>query len=129
MSLGLFHGQWTEPSRYLCYLALALLASGMKVNLPGVHGTMSVIFLFILIGVRELTLAQTLLMGVLGTMIQCYWKPKSWPKPIHVAFNIASMASAVAGTYYLFHSDLFTGWARCIAGASRCGPTDRRRCL
>src|SRR2546430_6221685 len=51
-------GQWTEPSRYLCYLALALLASGMKVNLPGVHGTMSVIFLFILIGVRELTLAQ-----------------------------------------------------------------------
>ncbi len=67
LSLGLFHGQWTEPSRYLCYLALALLASGMKVNLPGVHGTMSVIFLFILIGVRELTLAQTLLMGVLGT--------------------------------------------------------------
>src|SRR5207244_9894011 len=27
-----------------------------------------------------------------------------WPKPIQVAFNIASMASAVAGTYYLFHS-------------------------
>src|SRR5437773_4739115 len=43
-------------------------------------------------------------MGVLGTMIQCYLKPKSWPKPIQVAFNIASMASAVAGTYYLFHS-------------------------
>src|SRR5947207_10547535 len=43
LSLGLFHGQWTEPSRYVCYLALALLASGMKVSLPGVHGTMSVI--------------------------------------------------------------------------------------
>src|SRR5260370_40079180 len=103
LSLGLFHGQWTEPSRYVCYLALALLASGMKVSLPGVHGTMSVIFLFILIGVRELTLAQTLLMGVLGTVIQCYWKPKTWPKPIQVAFNIASMASAVAGRNYLFH--------------------------
>ena len=88
LSLGLLHGEWTEPSRYICYLALALLASGMKVSLPGVHGTMSVIFLFILIGVRELTLAQTLLMGVLGTMIQCYWKPKTWPKPIQVAFNI-----------------------------------------
>src|SRR5256884_1193939 len=70
LSLGLFQGKWTEPSRYVCYLALALLASGMKVSLPGVHGTMSVIFLFILIGVRELTLAQTLLMGVLGTVIQ-----------------------------------------------------------
>src|SRR5256884_4083580 len=52
------------------FRSLALLASGMKVSLPGVHGTMSVIFLFILIGVRELTLAQTLLMGVLGTVIQ-----------------------------------------------------------
>ena len=104
LSLGLFHGQWTEPSRYVCYLALALLASGMKVSLPGVHGTMSVIFVFILVGVRELTLAQTLLMGVLGTAVQCYWKPKTWPKPVQVAFNVASMASATAGTYYLFHS-------------------------
>src|SRR5437879_11611692 len=56
LSLGLLHGEWTEPSRYICYLALALLASCMKVSLPGVHGTMSVIFLFILVGVRELTL-------------------------------------------------------------------------
>jgi len=104
LSLGLFHGQWTEPSRYVCYLALALLASGMKVSLPGVHGTMSVIFVFILVCVRELTLAQTLLMGVLGTAVQCYWKPKTWPKPVQVAFNVASMASATAGTYYLFHS-------------------------
>src|SRR5260370_36589507 len=103
LSIGLFHGQWTEPSRYICYLVLALLASGMKVSLPGVHGTMSVIFLFILIGVRELTLAQTLLMGVLGTVIQCSWKPKTWPKPIQVAFNIASMSIAVEGPiYFLF---------------------------
>src|SRR5256884_510348 len=104
LSLGLFHGQWTEPSRYVCYLALALLASGMKVSLPGVHGTMSVIFVFILVGVRELTLAQTLLMGVLGTAVQCYWKPKTWPKPVQVAFNVASMASATAGANYPFHS-------------------------
>src|SRR2546429_511500 len=105
LSLGLFHGQWTEPSRYVCYLALALLASGMKVSLPGVHGTMSVIFVFILVGVRELTLAQTLLMGVLGTAVQCYWKPKTWPKPVQVAFNVASMASATAGAYYPFPSN------------------------
>jgi diguanylate cyclase (GGDEF)-like protein/putative nucleotidyltransferase with HDIG domain len=99
-------GEWSDPSHFLCYLTLALLASGMKVSLPGVTGTMSVIFLFILIGVRELTLAQTILMGVLGTIIQCYWRSKSRPKPIQVAFNIASMASAVAATYYVFHLKL-----------------------
>src|SRR5437588_11118969 len=101
LSLGLLHGEWTEPSRYICYLALALLASGMKVSLPGVHGTMSVIFLFILIGVRELTLAQTLLMGVLGTVIQCYWKHKRWRKPIQVDFYIERMSREVVGILFL----------------------------
>src|SRR5437016_14641051 len=95
LSLGLFHGQWTEPSRYICYLVLALLASGMKVSLPSVHGTMSVIFLFILIGVRELTLEQFLFMGVLATVIQCSWTAVSWPHPVTFAFNFASMSSVV----------------------------------
>src|SRR2546430_4762919 len=37
LSLGLLHGEWTEPSRYICYLALALLASGMKVSRSEEH--------------------------------------------------------------------------------------------
>ena len=105
--VAIFHGgQWVDLSRFLCYLALALLASGMKVSLPGVTGTMSVIFLFILIGIRELTLAQTMVMGILGTVIQCYWKSKTWPRPVQVAFNTASMATAVTATYYIFHLKL-----------------------
>src|SRR5207244_12793530 len=60
LSLGLLHGEWTGPSRYSCYLALALLGSGMQVSLPRGHGTKSDLFLVILIGVRELTLAPNL---------------------------------------------------------------------
>jgi diguanylate cyclase (GGDEF)-like protein/putative nucleotidyltransferase with HDIG domain len=99
-------GEWVDMSRFLCCLVLALLASGMKVSLPGVTGTMSVIFLFILIGIHELTLAQTILMGLLGALIQCYWKSKNRPRPIQVAFNLASMTSAVTATYYVFHLKL-----------------------
>ena len=52
-SLG-FHS--AEPARFLGYLAVALFASILKVSLPGITGTMSVNFLFILIGIVELTL-------------------------------------------------------------------------
>ena len=33
-----------DPFRFTAYLILALLASGLKVNLPGIRGTMSVLF-------------------------------------------------------------------------------------
>ena len=77
--LGLRDGQWNDPIRYTCYMILAVVASGMKVNLPGVTGTMSVIFLFILIGINELSLAQTLVMGCLGTVVQCFWDARTRP--------------------------------------------------
>jgi diguanylate cyclase (GGDEF)-like protein/putative nucleotidyltransferase with HDIG domain len=101
---GLTHAQWSDPTRYTCYLLLALLASGMKVTLPGVTGTLSVISLFVLIGVRELSFAETLLMICAGTLIQSLWKAKTRPKPIQVIFNVAMMSTAVAFTYYVYHS-------------------------
>src|SRR5207302_9851792 len=79
------------------------LASTLKVSLPGFTGTMSVIFLFILIGIRELGLAETILMSCLGVFVQCYWNAKAKPKPVQVLFNVASMATAVAASSYVYH--------------------------
>src|SRR5438309_8724830 len=103
LAFGLFHGQWDNLVRYSCYLLLALLASTLKVSLPGFTGTMSVIFLFILIGIRELGLAETVLMSCLGVFVQCYWNAKTKPKPVQVLFNVASMATAVAASFYVYH--------------------------
>ncbi len=103
LTSGLSHGQWYDLPRYCCYLLLALLASGLKVNLPGVTGTMSVIFLFILIGIHELSYAETLLMSCVGTVIQCYWNAKVKPKPVQVLFNVGSMATAVGASYSVYH--------------------------
>jgi len=85
--------------RFLCYLTVAVLASGLKVNLPGIKGTMSVNFLFILIGVSQMSLSETLVLGCLGTLAQCLWKSRNPVKPVRVAFSIANMAIAVTGTY------------------------------
>ena len=104
MVIGLSNGQWDDLPRYFCYLLLAMLASGLKVSLPGVTGTMSVIFLFILIGIHELTFAETLLMSCAGAVIQCFWKAKVRPKLVQVLFNVANMATAVAAATLVYHS-------------------------
>src|ERR1043166_6347178 len=44
--------------RFLAYLVLAMLAASMKVSLPGFTGTLSVLFLLLLIGIVDLTLPE-----------------------------------------------------------------------
>ncbi len=67
LALGFYHAAWPDLGPFFCYFVLAMLASGMKIKLPGVTGTMSVIFLFILIGIHELSIAETLVISLAGT--------------------------------------------------------------
>src|SRR5271169_2651772 len=60
LCFALWHWQSADLARFVCYLAVAVLASSLKVQLPGIDGTMSVNFLFILLGVMELSLPETL---------------------------------------------------------------------
>ena len=78
VALGAFWNWHSEdPLRFLCYLAIAVVASGLKVALPGIDGTMSVNFLFILLGILELSLPETLVIGCSATLIQCLWRAAS----------------------------------------------------
>ncbi len=42
---ALAHWQSTGLERFACYLIIAVLSSGLKIQLPGIDGTMSVNFL------------------------------------------------------------------------------------
>src|SRR3954462_11535331 len=88
-----------DLTRFTCYLAAAVLVSGLKVNLPGFKGTMSVSFLFILLGVSEMSLSETVILGSLSTLAQCLYKSKQPIKAIRVLFSTANMAIAVTGCY------------------------------
>src|SRR5271155_1892683 len=91
------NGIWTvdNQGRYLFYLAIALLASAVKIQLPSVTGTMSISFLFVLIGVAEFSLGETLLMGCLGMVVQTIYQAKKRPRVVQVTFSLASMACSV----------------------------------
>ncbi len=93
--------QWHSDDllRFVSMLAVCLLVSGLKVNLPGIKGTMSVNFLFILYAVNQMTLSEAVTMACLGTLVQCLWKPKKSVKAVRLAFSMASMAMAVSCSY------------------------------
>jgi PAS domain S-box-containing protein len=90
--------------RFLCYLLLAVPASCLKVRLPGITGTMSMLFIFLLAGVAELTLPQTLIIGVLSVLAQCWWHARVRPKAVQLAFNVAGISVAVGATWFIYHT-------------------------
>ena len=96
------HWQSSDPIKFLCYLVVALLASSLRIKLPGINGTMSVNFLFILLGVLELSFAETLVIGFAAVLVQCYWRPATGPKPIHVIFNLSQLPAGTAISYGVY---------------------------
>jgi putative nucleotidyltransferase with HDIG domain len=98
-ALALFHWQSTDPVKFICYLTAALLASSFKVSLPGIEGTLSMNFLFTLIGILEMSLPETLLIGLVSTLAQSYWKAARQLKPIQLAFNVSQVTICSAAAY------------------------------
>lgn len=96
--------QWGEFDvlRFVTYLVIATLAGGMKVQLPGVTGTMSVNFLFVLIGVLQLSIAETTVIAIFGTTVQSFWRAQERPRWIQVSFNLAAMVLATTVSFIVY---------------------------
>jgi diguanylate cyclase (GGDEF)-like protein/putative nucleotidyltransferase with HDIG domain len=104
MADSFWHWQSANLPRLFCYLLVAVLASGLKIQLPGIDGTMSVNFLFILLGVLEMTLPETLILGCTASLVQCVWSARRKPDVAKVVFNVFSMmANAIALSFFAFH--------------------------
>src|SRR5437763_6006329 len=91
LGYALSHWQSQDFMRFACYLAVAILASGLKVQLPGIDGTMSVNCLFILLGVMELSFSERLIIGCSATLVQSIWQTRKRLDPVKVLFNVSGM--------------------------------------
>jgi putative nucleotidyltransferase with HDIG domain len=111
-TFAFLHWQSSDPVKFACYLAAAILASSLKVGLPGIEGTMSAMFLFTLIGILELTLPEMLLLALASTFAQFYWRPARRLKPIQLVFNLSQVtvsSGAAYGVYKLASVHFFHG--------------------
>ena len=108
--------------RYACFLTVALCASVLKVHLPGIKATMSANFLFILVGILDLSYSETVLMGCLGGLVQTMWQSNPRPRPIQWLFNLANLALSISAADLVFHSKVAAGvgfrWPLLMAAAA-----------
>jgi len=104
MACGLLLWRWDNLASFAIYLLIALLASGLKLQLPGVTGTISVSFVFVLIGVASLNLPQVLVVGCSSVLVQYFWQSTKRPRVVQVLFNVACVSFAINASYYTYHS-------------------------
>jgi diguanylate cyclase (GGDEF)-like protein/putative nucleotidyltransferase with HDIG domain len=98
--------RWDSPDllKFCAFFAVAAGASGVKIKLPKMAGTLSASFLFILFGILNFTLQETLLLGASVTLIQCLRQSPRPPRPIRVLFNVTSIAVSIATATEVYKS-------------------------
>src|ERR1700683_3579517 len=107
-ALGCFAAAIAHPvfngyGEFFCYFCVVLLTSTLKVTLPGIDGTLSVGFIFLFLGILEMTYAETLLLLVASVLVQSYWNALKRLKPIQVIFNLSQLTVATTVAYCSFN--------------------------
>src|SRR2546423_1213389 len=87
---------------YLPYLFLALLASTLKIHLPGITGTISMNFLLILMTIATCSFVESVLLAAAACLVQCLWRARTRPRLLQVAFNGSALTISSGLSYRAF---------------------------
>jgi len=107
---GLSDWESAGSARGYLYLLIALTATGVRVRLPHKMGPISINFVFLLLGVLDLPLSQTLLIGASTVLVQGYIyrfdRGKNTPP---LLYHVASTSLAISITYRVYYSGWLNG--------------------
>jgi hypothetical protein len=100
MAYAFVYAPWPhDPFRFCTYLLLSLLAATLKLRLPGLTSTMSIGFVFVLLGISEFTPPETMFIACAGVLVQCLWRAKTRPTPVQVLFSVSTVATSLMLAY------------------------------
>ena len=100
---------WNSPDliKFGAFLAMSLISAGARVRVPGVTEPLALSYLFVLLGVVELTASETILLALGVTLVQCCWNQ---PKRLLTAFTLLQVGLMIVGAgaaERLYHSAWF----------------------
>ena len=102
-----WHSQ--APIRFVAYLTLAVIASTLKIRLPGVRGTLSPSFVLVLAAIAEMTLGEVAVIAMVVGVMQVLWRPAQRPTLAQILFNPASLTLGATAAYVVCRM-LLTPW-------------------
>ena len=98
--------QWESGNmvRFLCFFLVALFAAGLRVGVGNAAGgAMPVNILFVVIGIMELSLPETLVIGAVTTAIQCVQILQGPSRRFLTFFNVANIATATWIAHFVYY--------------------------
>jgi len=98
-----------DPLAWAIYLVLSVLASVVKLRLPGMDGTYSLGFLFLLYGVAHFSLPETLVAVCAGAVAGSLLNTKNRSSAVQVLFNTANLTISVGACFFLARVCLASG--------------------
>jgi hypothetical protein len=99
---SLVHWKSSQPVELFVLLTMTLIASRLKVKLPGINGTMSVNVPFLLIVAVRLNAGESLAIAALASLVQSIPAVKSRATLVQAIFNSATITNAVAAASLAF---------------------------
>jgi hypothetical protein len=85
-------GSWSSASlrQFLILLALAAISSTLKVRIPGVEGTLSPNFVFLVLAMAFCSFSEVIAMALVAALVQSLWRAKQ-PRLVQVTFGAAAL--------------------------------------
>lgn len=96
---------WSSANlrQFVIYLCLAAFASALKVRIPGMEGTISPNFVFLLLGMMALPYSQVVVVSVASALVQSLWASAKRPRFVQVAFSVAALILSSSLAYRFSH--------------------------
>ena len=105
LTLLLAAGSWSSVNlkQFAIYLGLAALASALKVRIPGMEGTISPNFVFLLLGMVTLPFSHVVVISLTAALVQSLWASAKRPRLVQVAFSAAALVLSSSLAYKFAH--------------------------
>ena len=103
-----WHAPQDSVVRLSIYLVTAILASGLKIRLPGVFGTLSMNYIVIIAALLNINLAAAMIVAVISTLGQCIIHAVDRPKWFQVLFSTAGVPVPVLAAWFVLRLSVFS---------------------
>jgi len=100
---------WHSPDliKFGAFLAISLVSAGARVRVPGVTVPLPLSYLFVLLGLVELTPSETILLALGVALVQCYWNQPNRPPTDFATLQVALMVVSAGAAERVYHSAWF----------------------
>jgi hypothetical protein len=97
-------GSWSSGGyrQFAVYLGLAAIASTLKIRIPGVDGTLSPNFIFLLLGMAFCRFSEVAAISLAAALVQSLWAAKQ-PQLVKVTFSAATLVLSSCVAYQASH--------------------------